>query len=88
MLQDGKAAFRRSIRDSFQDSHLQGLTPTSTLIQGSCLSLVNQVENWAQDRIDAAQDQAERMLDLIQNMFLEACLLLCSSRAATWAHWM
>ena len=28
-LQDGKAAFRRSIRDSFQDSQLQGLTPTS-----------------------------------------------------------
>ena len=71
-LQDGKAAFRRSIRDSFQDSHLQGLTPTSTMIQGSCLSLVTQVENRAQDRVDAAQDQAERMLDLIQNMFLEA----------------
>ena len=71
-LQDGKAAFRRSIRDSFQDSHLQGLTPTSTMIQGSCLSLMTQVENRAQDRVDAAQDQAERMLDLIQNMFLEA----------------
>ena len=72
MLQDGKAAFRRSIRDSFQDSHLQGLTPTSTLIQGSCLSLVTQVENRAQDRVDAAQDHAERLLDLIQHMFLEA----------------
>ena len=71
-LQDGKAAFRRAIRDSFEDSHLQGLTPTSALIQGSCLSLVKQVESRAQDRVDAAQDQAERILDLIQNMFSEA----------------
>ena len=71
-LRDGKAAFRRSIRDSFEDSHLQGLSPTSMIIQGSCLSLMTQVENRAQDRVDAAQDQAERMLDLVQNMFLEA----------------
>ena len=71
-LQDAKAIFRRSIQQSFQDGQLQGITPTSVLIQSSCLNLVVQVENRAQDRVDAAQDQAERLLDLIQHMFLEA----------------
>ena len=71
-LQDAKAAFRRSIQKSFQDVHLQGITPTSVLIQSSCLNLVAQAENRAQDRMDAAQDQAEHLLDLIQHMFLEA----------------
>ena len=71
-LQAAKAAFRSSIRQSFQDSHLEGITPTSVLIHSLCLTLATQVENQAQDRVDAAQDQAERLLDLIQHMFLEA----------------
>ena len=71
-LQDAKARFRRTVQQGLKDAHLEGITPTSVLIQSSCLNLVTQAENRAQDRVTAAHDQAERLLDLVQNMFLEA----------------
>ena len=71
-LQDAKANFRRVVQKGLFDAHLEGITPTSVMIQSSCLNLVVQIENRAQDRVTAAHDQAERLLDLVQHMFLEA----------------
>ena len=46
--------------------------PTSVMIQSTCLNLVRQAEVRARDQVATAHDQAERLLDLIQHMFLEA----------------
>ena len=71
-LHDAKARFRRTVQQGLKDANLEGITPTSVLLQSSCLNLVVQAENRAQDCMAAAHDQAERLLDLVQHMFLEA----------------
>ena len=42
------------------------------MIQSMCFNLMVQAEERAQDRVTVAHDQAERLLDLVQHMFLEA----------------
>ena len=72
LLRNAKKNFHYSVQQNLREEGLKGVTPTSAMIQSMCINLVLQAEERAQDRMDAAHDQAERLLDLIQHMFVEA----------------
>ena len=70
-LRDANMAFRAAIQKGLCSIEIQSATPMGVLLQVMCLNLVFHTEERAVDRVTAAYDQAEQMLDLIQRLFRE-----------------